>query len=152
MIAFTARCPYERYRGKKSKYWINGATQTIRSCKDGMEFVNTGGLCDCIPVDTGRHFLTSSCLLPLFTWCCGKYFVVEFLEIRIQNVHIICNDEYIRSYTHSIHMCVCIALPLAFALSLYFPLPHHVALVPLSPSLSSAFITSSQLNVKHKRI
>ncbi|KAK2193943.1 hypothetical protein NP493_4g03049 [Ridgeia piscesae] len=43
-------CPYEPFPGDTSKFWISGNAQTVSSCIEGMEFVNMGDLCDCIPV------------------------------------------------------------------------------------------------------
>ncbi|KAI0236833.1 hypothetical protein LSAT2_012602 [Lamellibrachia satsuma] len=42
-------CPYEPYPTDPSKFWISGDPLTISNCLQGMEFVNTGDLCDCLP-------------------------------------------------------------------------------------------------------
>ncbi|KAK2151820.1 hypothetical protein NP493_2565g00004 [Ridgeia piscesae] len=42
-------CPYEPYPGDASKFWVNGDPLTISNCAQGMEFVNVGEICDCLP-------------------------------------------------------------------------------------------------------
>ncbi|KAI0208075.1 hypothetical protein LSAT2_007248 [Lamellibrachia satsuma] len=42
-------CPYEPYPGDPSKFWVSGDPLTVSVCLQGMEFVNMGDLCDCLP-------------------------------------------------------------------------------------------------------
>ena len=55
-IVFTAECPYEPYPGVPADFWIKGDELTVISCTEGMEFMNTGDLCDCIPVGESMQF------------------------------------------------------------------------------------------------
>ncbi|KAK2181975.1 hypothetical protein NP493_373g02034 [Ridgeia piscesae] len=48
-------CPYEPYPGDASKFWVSGDPLTISNCVQGMEFVNIGDLCDCLPAGPGKQ-------------------------------------------------------------------------------------------------
>ena len=52
---FTVPCPYEPYPGDASKFWVSGDPLTISNCVQGMEFVNIGDLCDCLPAGPGKQ-------------------------------------------------------------------------------------------------
>ena len=60
-IVFTAPCPYEPYPADASRFWLPGDSNTIMNCTEGMEFVNMGDVCDCLPSGgvPGREYSSS---------------------------------------------------------------------------------------------